>query len=494
MNVRAAADRAAGHPRYKNGAFPHGLPKVKSALGPWDCVVAPCVEACAVGQDVPEYAWLIAAGEYDRALEVILARNPLPGVTGCVCTRLCQTRCTRNDYEESVAIRALKRIAEERGQAGYLAGRRPPTGRRVAVVGSGPSGLAAAALLALNGVQTTIFEARDVAGGMMRIVPPFRLPLEVIQRDIDRILALGVELRLDSPVTGPPEGLLEQGFDAVYVASGFQRDAPLRIPGIEGPGVMPALGLLDRSRRGETVNLGAKVVVVGGGDTAMDAVRTSRRFSGNPVTLLYRRTRREMPAAEEELEGALEEGNILEELVSPVEVIRNNDRRDAGPTGSGGRVTGVRCVRNILGEPGPDGRRSPVPVAGSEFLVPCDTVVVAVGQLPELTFLEGSRVSRHEGGGVVVDWHDPLRGTRGSLCRGRRRGRAGQHHLGVRRRPAGGRGNLPQVGRAVRDAPLESACALRRGDPRRQDGARAPSSAAEARDAPCGPPGRLRID
>ncbi len=391
-NVRAAADEAARHPRYKKPAFPHGLPKVKSALGLWDCVVAPCVAACAVEQDVPEYAWHIARGEYDRALETILARNPLPGVTGYVCTRLCQTTCTRNDYEESVAIRALKRAAEERGRADYVSARREPTGRAVAIVGAGPSGLAAAAFLALNGVRATIFEKRDVPGGMMRVVPPFRLPWEIVRRDIDRILALGVELRLNAPIDGPPETLLAQGFDAVYLASGFQRDAPLRVPGVDGPGVIPALRLLDRSRRGERVDLGTVVVVIGGGDTAMDAVRTAQRFTGRPVTLLYRRTRQEMPADEEELDGALEEGNILEELVTPVEIVRAD-----------GRVAGVRCVRNSLGEPGPDGRRSPVPIAGSEFTVACDSVVVAVGQLPELAFLDGSRVTRHQGGGVLVD-------------------------------------------------------------------------------------------
>ena len=391
-NVRAAADEAARHPRYRKPAFPHGLPKVKSALGLWDCVVAPCVEACAVEQDVPEYAWHVAQGEYDRALATILARNPLPGVTGYVCTRLCQAKCTRNDYEESVAIRALKRVAEERGRADYVSARREPTGRAVAIVGAGPSGLAAAAFLALSGVRATIFEKRDVPGGMMRVVPPFRLPWEIVQRDIDRILALGVELRVNAPIAGPPEDLLGQGFDAVYLASGFQRDAPLRVPGVDGPGVVPALRLLDRSRRGERVDLGSTVVVIGGGDTAMDAVRTAQRFTGRPVTLLYRRTRQEMPADEEELDGALEEGNILEELATPVEIVRD-----------GGRVVGVRCVRNSLGEPGPDGRRSPVPLAGSEFTVACDSVVVAVGQLPELSFLDGSRVTRHQGGGVLVD-------------------------------------------------------------------------------------------
>jgi putative selenate reductase len=405
--VRAAADEAARHPRYKKPAFPHGLPKATSALGPWDCVVAPCVKACAVEQDVPEYAWHIACGEYDRALETILARNPLPGVTGYVCTRLCQAKCTRNDYEESVAIRALKRVAEERGRADYVSARLEPTGHRVAIVGAGPSGLAAAAFLSLNGVRATIFEKRDVPGGMMRVVPPFRLPWEVVQRDIDRILALGVELRLSAPIDGPPEALLGDGFDAVYLASGFQRDAPLRVPGIEGPGVIPALVLLDRSRRGERVELGSAVVVIGGGDTAMDAVRTARRFTGGPVTLLYRRTRAEMPAAAEEIEGALEEGNIIEELVSPVEVVRE-----------AGHVIGVRCIRNVLDDPEADGRRSPVPVAGSEFTVPCDTVIVAVGQLPELAFLDGSRVSRHRSGGVVVDGTTRCAGPAGVFAGG----------------------------------------------------------------------------
>ena len=400
LNVAHAAAEALEDPRYKKELSRYGLPKVASGLGFWDCVVAPCIEACAVEQDVPEYAWLIAEGEYDRALEVILARNPLPGATGYVCTRLCQTKCTRNDYDESVAIRALKRIAEERGSADYISKQKVATGRKVAVIGSGPSGLAAAAFLALNGVQVTIFEALDVVGGMMRVVPPFRLPLEIIERDVDRITALGVEIKLNTRIQTPPEELLKQGFDAVYLASGFQRDTPLHIPGVEAPsgasgavgGVMPALHLLDRSRRGERVNLGRKAVVIGGGDTAMDATRTSQRLTGNPVTILYRRTRHEMPAAEEELEGSLEEGNLLEELVSPVRILREE-----------GRVVAIECVRNRLGDPGPDGRREPVAIPGSEFTIPCDAVIVAVGQLPELAFLDGSGVARHKGGGVMVD-------------------------------------------------------------------------------------------
>ena len=293
-NVSRAAAESLSNPRYKKQAFPHGLPKVASGLGLWDCVVAPCVEACAVEQDVPEYAWLIAQGEYDRALEVILARNPLPGATGYVCTRLCETRCTRNDYDETVAIRALKRIAEERGRIGYASKRRPQTGRRVAIVGGGPSGLAAAAFLALNGVEANVFEARDVAGGMLRVVPPFRLPSEIIERDIERIVALGVTISLNTRISVPPEELLARGFDAVYLAAGFQRDAPLHLPGIDGPGVFPALELLERARRGQAVAIGKHPVVIGGGDTAMDATRTTQRLIGGPVTILYRRTRPEM--------------------------------------------------------------------------------------------------------------------------------------------------------------------------------------------------------
>ena len=391
-NVRHAAAESLSNRRYKKPAFPHGLPKVASGLGLWDCVVAPCVEACAVEQDVPDYAWLIAQGDYDGALAVILSRNPLPGVTGYACTRLCETRCTRNDYEDTVAIRALKRIAEERGRAGDARVVARPTGHRVAIVGSGPSGLAAAAFLAINGVQANIFEAKDVVGGMLRTVPSFRLPSAIIDRDVERITALGVSIACNTRISSPPEQLLSKGFDAVYLAAGFQRDTPLRVPGVDGPGVVSALDLLERARRGHAIEIGANPVVIGGGDTAMDAARTAQRLVGRPVTIVYRRTRPEMPAAAEELEGVLDEGNRLEQLVAPVEVLRE-----------GTRVVGLRCVRNELGEPGPDGRRMPNAIDGSDFILPCDTVIVAVGQLPELAFLDGSRVMRHANGGVMVD-------------------------------------------------------------------------------------------
>ena len=389
-NLEQAAAQALEDPRYRKEYHPYGLPKVESGLDLFDCIAAPCVEQCAVLQDVPEYAWLISQREYDRALEVILSRNPLPGATGYACTHLCQTRCTRNNYDEPVAIRALKRFAAERGQVRvHGAGK---TGHRVAVIGSGPSGLAAAYFLGLNGVEVTVFEARDRPGGMLAIAPTFRLPEDVVREDIERIENLGVTIELSHPITSPPEVLLDQGFDAVYVASGAQKDARLGIEGEDGAGVHLALDFLKRVRWGGKVDLGKRVLVIGGGNTAMDAARTARRLAGGAVTAVYRRTRREMPATDEEVEGLFAEGGVLEELASPVRILLKE-----------GRVAGLECIRNELGEPGADGRRRPVPIEGSEFEIAADSVIVAIGQRADVSFLDGSSITLRKNGTIVVD-------------------------------------------------------------------------------------------
>ncbi|MBN1955700.1 MAG: putative selenate reductase subunit YgfK [Anaerolineae bacterium] len=389
-NLERAAAQALQAPRYKKGYHPYGLPKIPSPLARFDCIAAPCAAQCAVQQDVSEYAWLIAQGDHDRALAVILARNPLPGVTGYVCTQLCQTRCTRNNYDQPVAIRALKRFAAERGAATLSPAE--PTGRRVAVIGSGPAGLAAAYFLALNGVAVTVYEAQDRPGGMLAIAPAFRLPEAVLQEDVARIESLGVEIVCSQPIAGPPEALLKQGFDAVYVATGAPREARLGIDGEDGPGVYQALDLLERVSRGQAVDLGQRVLVVGGGNTAMDAARTARRLTGGPVTVVYRRTRQEMPAAEEELEALLVESCRLEELASPSRILLEE-----------GRFAGLECLRNELGEPGPDGRRRPQPIPGSTFRIAADALIVAVGQRPDVSFFDGSAVSLRSNGAVVVD-------------------------------------------------------------------------------------------
>jgi putative selenate reductase len=398
--ARAAPD----DPRYKKAYHPHGLPKVESKLELLDCIEAPCVARCAVCQDVPEYAHWLACGEDDRALATILHRNPLPGVTGYVCTHLCQTRCTRNAYDEPVAIRRLKRFAVEHGTISLPIA--PQTDRRVAVVGSGPSGLAAAYFLAQSGIRVTVFEAKDRAGGMLAIAPAFRLPEAIVHADIARIERLGVTIECDSPVAASPGDLLaegfdavegafdavEGGFDAVYVACGFSKDAGLAINGTEADGVYGALEFLDRVAHGNPPELGGRVVVIGGGNTAMDAARTARRLTGRPATVVYRRSRAEMPAEPDEIDDLLAEGNELLKLASPVRV-RAED----------GRVVGLDCVHNELGEPDEDGRRRPIPISGSEFQLPASVILLATGQQPDIAFLDGSSVVVDEGGRIRVD-------------------------------------------------------------------------------------------
>jgi len=393
----AALERLAAEsltaPRYKKSYQPHSAPKVMSGLGWFDCITAPCMAQCAVTQDVPEYIAQIGAGDYDRALAIILARNPLPGITGYICNHACQTRCTRSDYDEPVAIRALKRVAFEHGRVTTPAAE--SSGKRVAIVGAGPSGLSAASFLALSGVAATIFEAADKPGGMASLAPKFRLPDAVVQSDVTRITDMGVEIKTGHRVDGPPESLLADGFNAVYVATGFQKDSALNIPGLDGDGVHTALDFLKRVNAGERPDLGQNVqnvLVIGGGNTAVDAARTASRLIGKPATVIYRRTEAEMPADLEEIHDLIKEDIGLETLVSPSRVVLDD-----------GRVVGLECVRNELGEPDASGRRRPVEIPGSEFTMPADAVIVAIGQAADLAFLDGSDVKTRRNGAIEID-------------------------------------------------------------------------------------------
>ena len=389
-NLDRAIERTLSDVRYTRAYHPHGLPKVASELEPFDCIEAPCVAQCAVCQDVPDYAGWIAAGDDDRALATILHRNPLPGTTGYVCNHLCQTACTRNVYDEPVAIRRLKRFAVERGRAGLSPA--PSTGHRVAIIGAGPSGLAAACSLALSGVDATIFEAKDRPGGMLALAPGFRLPQAVVREDIARIEALGVTIACDHPIDTSPAELLESGFDAAYVACGFALDAGLGIEGIDSVGVLGAIDFLDRVAHGEVPEFGEQVIVVGAGNTAMDAARTVQRLTGRPSTVVYRRSRDEMPADRDEIEDLLAEGNSLLELVAPRRVVVRD-----------GRVAEIECIRTELGEPDASGRRRPVPIPGSEFRLPASTILLATGQRSQLSFLDGDVIVRTSDGRIEVD-------------------------------------------------------------------------------------------
>ncbi|MDW7966807.1 MAG: FAD-dependent oxidoreductase [Thermoanaerobaculum sp.] len=333
----------------------------------------PCQAGCPLHQAAQAYVALIAQERFDEALRVILRDNPLPGICGRVCTHPCMGQCTRCTVDDPISLPALKRFVVD--QAGDYDFPQPQQERpqRVAVVGSGPAGLACAFELRQRGYQVTVFEKAPVAGGMLALgIPAFRLPREVITADLRRFERLGVEFKLGVEV-GRQVSLdqLRHQFAAVFVAVGTHRERKLGVPGEELPGVWAGVEFLRRVNLGETIRLSGHVVVVGGGNSALDAARTALRCGAERVTIAYRRTRAEMPADPAEVEAAEAEGVKLEFLLAPVAFFGDS------------RVASVRWQRMQLGEPDSSGRPRPVPIAGSEFDLPVDGVVVTVGQEAE---------------------------------------------------------------------------------------------------------------
>jgi len=362
---------------------------------------APCKKACAVHTSAQGYVALVAAGRLDDAYRVASETNPFPSVCGRICTRLCETACARSRVDEPIAIAALKRfVADEVGPTQEIAPAPVIHDERVAVVGGGPAGLTAARDLVELGYATTVFEAQPVAGGMLRTgIPDYRLPHEVIQREIDQVLARGVTLELGRRVGVDltVDELFAQGYGAVYLATGLQRSAPVDLPGADLTGVQHAVELLRDLNLGHDVAVGERVVVVGGGDVALDAARSAIRLqvaAGREpdVTLVYRRTKVEMPANASELDEARDEGLKVEFLVAPVRV-----------TSAEGAVAGLELVRCELGQADESGRFQPVPVAGSEFTLPADGVIFAIGQAMVDDFLAGCDGVRVEGDQIRVD-------------------------------------------------------------------------------------------
>jgi heterodisulfide reductase subunit A-like polyferredoxin len=357
---------------------------------------SPCKATCPADTSAQGYIALIAQQRYEEALEVIKQYNPFPATVGRVCHHPCETECNRGKLDSPVAICALKRFVADTvydrwDQEGKPAQYRelhpypeaqsepPPEDKRhIAVVGAGPTGLTAAHFLARMGYEVTVFEALPVAGGMARVgIPAYRLPRGVLNREIDEILSLGVELKLNHPISDI-NSLFDEGFAAVFLAIGAHEAQKLRIPGEDvTKGVFHGVPFLRAVALGEKAKLGDRVVVVGGGNTAIDTSRTALRLGSADVTLIYRRTRNEMPANEWEIDEALEEGVKLEILTQPVAVVSED-----------GHISAVRCVRMELGEPDASGRRRPIPVEGSEFDIPCDALVAAIAQAPEISFLD----------------------------------------------------------------------------------------------------------
>src|SRR5229473_4819492 len=374
---------------------------------------APCQAACPVGTNAGLYVSLIAQGRYDEALRVAAEPNPFPSICGRVCTAPCEDVCRRGEFDAPIAIRDLKRFATDHG--GHIKRKLPPPNQhyteQVAIVGAGPTGLSAAYYLARRGYQVTVYDAMPVAGGMMAVgIPDYRLPRAELYRDIDAIRELGVEFHLNSAI-GVDYSLdeLRAFYDAVLLAVGAQRSQRLDIPGeSDYHDVIPAITFLKQFNLDPSTRIEGDITVIGGGSTAMDAARSALRAGASSVSILYRRTRAEMPAQSEEVRAALEEGIHLHELTAPVEVL-----------GANGRITGLCCERMMLGEPDEKGRRRPVPVPDSEFGVPASKVIVAIGEAPDPSFLpEGSSVQVAAWGGLLINKETLATGATGIFAAG----------------------------------------------------------------------------
>ncbi len=341
---------------------------------------APCVIACPAETNVQGYVQLIGQGKYQEAARLIMERLPFPGVLGRVCPHPCETECRRKEVDAALTIRDLKRFVSDQVNFTEFA---PPViedrPEKVAIVGSGPAGLTVAHYLRLKGYQVTIFEALPKLGGMLRVgIPDYRLPPETLDQEIDHIVNMGIEVqtgkRLGTDFT--LSDLKDQGFEAVFLGIGAHLGMKLGIPGEEDfEGGLDAVDFLRQVNLGSREAPGKRVVILGGGNVAVDAARTALRLGAEQVDIVYRRTRQEMPAYEEEIEETLEEGINIQYLTAPVCI-----------HGEGGKCIGLECIKTELGEPDASGRRRPVPVEGSEYVIDCDAVIPAIGQRVDMAW------------------------------------------------------------------------------------------------------------
>ena len=385
---------------------------------------SPCRNACPAGVNVQGFIALLAQGKFDEALELYRSRNPFPATCGRICTHPCQDVCNRGRVDEELAVRDLHRFLADREISAVQEGRTPEltehliarrkaefpqqrgAGRQIAIVGSGPAGLTCAWDLANMGYKPVVFEELDVAGGMLRVgVPRYRLPVKVLDYEIETIKRAGIEIRLSTPV-GPDltlNDLLDKGFETIFIAIGTHQSRKLGIEGEDLNGVIHGTTFLHRTKMGQPTDIANKVVVVvGGGNAAADACRTSLRLGARRVTVLYRRSRVELPASEDEIKACEEEGVEFRFLASPIRIL-----------GTSGRVAALECVRMALGEPDDSGRRRPIPIKDSKFIIEADVVIPAVSQEADIGVLTDLKAVQVTETGLVPISGTELEGVRG---------------------------------------------------------------------------------
>ncbi|MCD6498174.1 MAG: FAD-dependent oxidoreductase [Deltaproteobacteria bacterium] len=369
-------------------------------------VVISCQTTCPAGIDVPLYTRLIAEGKFQDSLAVIREKVPFPHSLGAVCPHPCEAACRRGGINEPIAIRELKKFVGSLDDGSWMSRltRRPDTGKKVAVLGSGPAGLTAAWFLRLAGHEVTVFEVMPKAGGMLRAaIPRYRLPSDVLDKEIGFIEKIGVTIETNSSKMTADKAF-NLGYDAVFAAYGAPLGTKMGISGEDDPRVMDGLSMLKAVAFGQELNLGKRVCVVGGGNVATDAARSALRSGAEHVTMLYRRTRSEMPAFAEEVEACLEEGVELRLLVNPVGITATSDHLD------------VQCIKMELGEPDESGRRRPVPIEGSEFVIAADSLIMAIGQKTDVP--DESKVPVSKRGRILVDDETQSTGTPGVYAGG----------------------------------------------------------------------------
>jgi NADPH-dependent glutamate synthase beta subunit-like oxidoreductase len=376
-------------------SFERERTKTSRPLGLFDCIMAPCTDECPVNQKVPQYMNLVRQGKLQEAIEVTRSDNPLPSILGRACNHLCEEVCVRTHLDEPLAIREMKRFIMEQEKKPHYRTKASAARKKVAVIGGGPCGLSVAYFLAQAGYGVTIFEARPYVGGMVSgTIPAYRAAQAIVDQDLKIIRDLGVEI-LCNQKAGKDftvESLRKQGFEQLVVGVGAQQGKKLGVEGDEVEGVLDALEFLRSVKEGKPMLLGERVGVIGGGDVAMDCARSAWRLKSGKVSVIYRRSIDQMPAAREEVEDVIAEGIEIVELAKPLKVISKR-----------GKMTGLECLRVTLGEKDSSGRRRPVDIPTTEFVIPLDTLIVAVSQAPDLGFLADQKPELTAAGYLKID-------------------------------------------------------------------------------------------